>query len=110
MNGKRAKSLRRLALMLLQKEGITGGDGYNQYKQVKNCVSWEPAYKDGKPHDSENNLGRARTKDPDGNYLITPIQKPGTIFTQWKFRIIYQNLKRLWKQTNGQHKIFRTYL
>lgn len=109
MNGKRAKLLAKMARMLCQQEGIKWGEGYNQYNQLENYVVWEPAYQDGKPHDwanPDNNTGRLRMVDPDGRPLLAPAKKPGTIYTAWKYRMIYQNLKRLWKQTNGKNPIF----
>jgi hypothetical protein len=109
MNNKTAKKLKRLAIKLLAAEGISGGDGYNEYNQIENRILWEPAYQDGKPHNWDNpeeNEKRVRAADPDGNALLAMRKVPGTVFTAWRLRMAYNNLKRLWKETGGKHELF----
>ncbi len=96
MNGLTAKRLRNLAYELLAREGISGGEGYGKYDYIDNCISWEAAY-------DEHGM---RMRDPEGQPLLKPVRKPGTMYTQWKWRRVYQNLKRLWKQTKGRHILF----
>ena len=109
MNGLTAKRLRQYALKLCHLEGISGGEGMNKYRQAMNCRSVKPAYVDGHRHnydDDKENLKYERATDPDGNKLIGFYNNPGTIVTKWKWKIIYRNLKKLWKKTNGRHQIF----
>ena len=104
MNGKTAKYLRDLALVICQAEGVSGGQGYNRYQQEMNCIAVEPAYKDGHRHDyddPDNNLGHERVTDPDGNPLVGFFRNPGTIRSKWVFRVVYQNLKREWKRNRN---------
>jgi hypothetical protein len=84
MRGKRAKKLRKLAAYMCEKDGIKLGEGYNQYNQAMNRIDWEPQLMD----DSMPML------DPEGVPLMKPTKQPGTITTAWKFRTMYQNLKR----------------
>jgi hypothetical protein len=85
MNGEKAKRLRRLAGALIVKEGIKMGDGYNKYNQAMNRMDWEPMLDaDGYP-----------MKDPEGVGLMKPTKQPGTLTCAWKFRVMYQNLKKL---------------
>jgi hypothetical protein len=109
MNGKTAKAIGKLALTIVNMEGISGGEGKGRYQQEMNCIVWEPAYTDGHRHDfddPDNNLGHERMCDPDGNKLLGQFRNPGTIRTKWTYRIVYQNLKRLWKRTHGTHYYF----
>lgn len=96
MNGKRAKRLRKLAERILQTENIGWGEGYRKYHQAKNRNSLEPA------------MGKAgkQMKDPDGVPLVTVVKRPGTYYTAWRFRQVYQKLKMLWKKTGGNHVLF----
>jgi len=55
------------------------------------------------------NVGHMRMRDPDGVPLKGMFKRPGTIQCAWKKRIIYQNLKRLWKQTKGGHPVFKEF-
>ncbi len=96
MNGLTAKRLRRLAILILAEEGISAGEGRGKYDYIDNYISWEEAY-------DQNGM---RMRDPDGLPLLKPVHKPGTMYTQWKFRRVYQNLKKLWKQTGGRHALF----
>ena len=84
MRGIKAKKLRKLATLLCQKEGIKLGEGYNQYNQAMNRLDWEPVT------DPDGNVAR----DGDGLPMMKPGKAPGTITCAWKWRIMYQNLKR----------------
>ncbi|MHC4640099.1 MAG: hypothetical protein ACYS32_00540 [Planctomycetota bacterium] len=109
MNGLTAKKLRRYALKLVHLEGVSGGEGKHEYQQALNCKAVEPAYTDGHRHDyddDDNNIGHERMTDPDGNDLIGFYNNPGSLVTKWKWKIVYRNLKKLWKQTHGRHEIF----
>jgi hypothetical protein len=87
MRGKKAKKLRKLAMSLLHKEGMSAGEGFNQYNQAMNRMEWEPQLDDdGLP-----------LMDPEGQPLMKPGYAPGTLTTAWKFRTMYQNLKRIYK-------------
>jgi hypothetical protein len=99
MNGRRAKKLAVLAQQICIMEKIGWSEGYNEYNQLDNCISWEPAF------DEQTGLPM---RDPEGFKLLKPVKNPGTLQTAWKFRIIYKNLKRIWKQTGGQHELFLT--
>jgi hypothetical protein len=112
LNNKRAKYLRKLARTICITENIGPGDGYNEYNQLENCVCWAAAFADGKPptwDDPEKDENRLPALDPEGHKLIAPYRRPGTITTAWRFRMIYQNLKRLWKETGGKHEVFTMY-
>ncbi|MEE9302682.1 MAG: hypothetical protein V3U84_02745 [Thiotrichaceae bacterium] len=119
MNGKTAKRLRRFAQALVESKGLSAGEGYNQYDQETNAVSWEPVYVDGYRHDFSEELdpeGRSiaaiinatheRAKDPDGNELLARFKNPGTLHHKHKVRILYKALKKMWKDTHGKHEIF----
>jgi hypothetical protein len=87
MRGKRAKQLRVLAMRVLRQEGISGGEGVNEYNQAMNRMDWEPMLDDdGFP-----------MLDGDGQPLMKPGYAPGTITCAWKFRVMYQNLKDIYK-------------
>jgi len=112
MRGKRSKWLMLYAKRLLTVEGVKLGEGYNHYNQARNCPNWEPAYVDGHRHDFEdddNNIAHERMKDPEGTLLYGQFPNPGTVQCAWKLRIMYQNLKRLWKETKGGHEIFKIF-
>jgi hypothetical protein len=112
MNGLTAKRLRQLALQLVISQGFSGGDGYNQYDQEANCVSWEPAYQDGHQHVFEGeaagfvNAIHERMVDPDGTPLFGMFKNPGTLHHKHRVTIVYKGLKKLWMQTGGKHEIF----
>jgi hypothetical protein len=109
MNGLTAKRLRQLAHTIAIAQGMNPAEGYNQYNQESNCISWEPAYKDGHRHDfdePENNVGHERMKDPDGVPLLGSYYKPGTLHHAHKVTVLYKHLKKLWRATNGRHEIF----
>lgn len=93
MRGKRAKMLRRLAVKYLPKD-TTPGTGYNTYNVVQNHIEWVPAL-DGD--------GKVMTDPDTGQALIKPQPANGTITSAWMLRIIYQGLKRLWKNGTLQH-------
>lgn len=89
MNGKRAKKLYRIAASYvvgtMKKSAM---EGHNEYNQAVNMVDWEPQLdNDGLP-----------MKDPEGMGLLKPGKFPGTITCVWHTRVMYQNLKRRWKQ------------
>jgi hypothetical protein len=88
MNGKRAKKLRRAALVYITtKLEASAGEGHNEYNQAMNRYTWAPALDaDGFP-----------VKDPEGVGLMTPEKSPGTITCAWKWRVMYQSMKKLWK-------------
>ena len=87
MNGKRAKKLRKIALGLLHKEGVSGGEGVNTYNQAMNCPQW-------KPYIDEEGMPKI---DPDTKEPLMIIKRgPGTITTAHRFRILYKELKRRW--------------
>lgn len=87
MRGKRAKQLRKLAATLLRKHGISPVDLKQNYNQEMNCISWEPATgKDGK-----------LIRDPDGQLLLAPKKKHGTITHAHAFMIAYRRLKKHYK-------------
>jgi len=119
MNEQLAKRLRRFARALVESKGISAGEGYNQYDQELNSISWEPAYADGHRHhfseelDPEGNsiadiinAAHERAKDPDGKDLLGQFKNPGTLHHKHKVRILYKALKKMWKDTHGQHEIF----
>jgi hypothetical protein len=120
MNGLLAKRLRALAYNIVLAEGKESpGKDYNQYNQESNCVSWEPAYKDGYRHDFStefndqhqsiadiNNAAHERATDPDGKNLLGMFNNPGTVHHKHKVTLIYKHLKKLWKKTGGNHDIF----
>ena len=119
MNGLTAKRLRQFARALVKSKGISLGEGYNEYDQESNAISWEPAYVDGYRHnfstevDPEGNsiadiinATHERAKDPDGNELLGQFKNPGTLHHKHKVRILYKALKKMWKETNGRHEIF----
>lgn len=92
MNGKKAKELRRLAEEICIANGIHLSEGYGQYKQARNRMSWEAQYDE---------LGFP-LRDPDGDKLMSWQKTPGSIITAWKQRAIYQNLKRKYKREGNQ--------
>jgi hypothetical protein len=119
MNEKIAKRLRRFAQALVESKGFSAGEGYNQYDQELNNISWEPAYVDGYRHDFGTavdpdgnsiadviNATHERSKDPDGQDLLGMFKNPGTLHHKHKVRILYKALKKMWKDTNGRHEIF----
>jgi hypothetical protein len=119
MNGLTAKRLRQLAHAIVLSQGESPGKDANLYNQESNCISWEPAYEDGHRHDFStevnengqsiadlNNALHPRAKDPDGNPLLGMFHNPGTLHHANKTRVIYNHLKKLWKQTGGNHEIF----
>lgn len=112
MRGKRAKWLADYARKLLASEDIDINDGYNHYNQLANYKRLEPAYSDGWRHNFEfeaANWRHPRYRAPDGTPLSGMFNAPGTIQTAWKFRLVYQNLKRLWKETKGEHNVFKLF-
>jgi hypothetical protein len=113
MNGLTAKRLRQLAYQICIASGESPGEGANSYNQESNCVSWEPAYKDGYRHDFSDseaaplvNACHERATDPDGTPLLGMYYKPGTIHHAHRPTLIYKHLKKLWRKTRGQHEIF----
>ena len=84
MNGKRAKRLRHMARLLCKREGIKLGDGYNHYNQAMNRIDWIPQLDDD----------GLTVLDPDGVPLMKPSKVEGTLTTAWKYRTMYQGLKR----------------
>lgn len=94
MNEKVAKQIRRRALNLLLATGITGGEGYNEYKREKNRKDWEPVVTpDGK-----------MMRGPDGKPFMRPVKVPGTIHCQWKLRLFTKYLKKLYKKGDANAK------
>ena len=65
------------------------GEGYNEYNQAANCRGWETAIgKDG------NTL-----LDPEGYPLKQLVNTlPGTVTCAYRFRVIYQTLKKHYKR------------
>jgi hypothetical protein len=62
MNGKRAKKLRRAALVyIVSKMEVKASEGYNEYNQAMNRFDWA-----------------------------------GTITCAWKWRVMYQSMKKRW--------------
>jgi hypothetical protein len=112
MNGLTAKRLRQLSHAIVLSQGDSPGEGLNQYNQESNCVSWEPAYEDGYRHDFSGKAGELvnachpRATDPDGNPLLGMFKNPGTLHHKSKVKLIYKALKKLWKETGGEHEIF----
>jgi hypothetical protein len=112
MNGLTAKRLRQLAHAIVLSQGESPGKDANLYNQESNCISWEPAYEDGHRHTFDGpeaafvNALHPRAKDPDGNPLLGMFHNPGTLHHANKTRVIYNHLKKLWKQTGGNHEIF----
>ncbi len=119
MNESTAKRLREFARELVKSKGISLGEGYNEYDQESNLISWEPAYVDGHRHDFSTELDpegnsiadiinatHERSKDPDGNELLGQFKNPGTLHHKHKVRILYKALKKMWKDTKGRHEIF----
>ena len=87
MNGKRAKKLRKVALhYVLTVMKKSAGEGKDIYNQAMNRLDWEPQLdSDGFP-----------MRDPGGTPLMKPGKHPGTITCAWKWRVLYQALKRQW--------------
>ena len=97
MNGKTAKKLRRMALgMVTGPMKAKASDGYNEYNQAMNCLSWTTQLdKDGFP-----------MKDPGGSgFLRTIEKKPGTITCAWKVRVMYKALKARWQAAPHNKKV-----
>lgn len=95
MNGKRAKRLRKAALLICHKVlKVSGGEGMNTYNQAMNCVGWgNPKDKDGHP-----------LLDGDGFPLMSVVNNlPGTITTGWKWKIVYNQLKKEYKRKRMTH-------
>ena len=87
MRRTRAKKLRKLAaqyvVSVMKKKYF---DGWNEYHQAMNCVSWEPQLNDnGYP-----------MFDPEGAVLLKPGFVPGTITCAWHVRVLYKKLKSRW--------------
>lgn len=87
MNGKRAKAIRKRSADFLSALGIGLGEGYGEYEQLRNCVSWEFA------KSPDGNF----MKSPEGDYYRKPVLVDGTIKHKWKFKLFYKWLKRLYK-------------
>jgi hypothetical protein len=87
MNGKRAKRLRRAALVyIVTKMKAKASEGYNEYNQAMNRFDWAPVVDaEGFP-----------IKDPEGLGLKKPEKAPGTITCAWKWRVMYQSMKKRW--------------
>jgi hypothetical protein len=98
MNGKQSKKLRRMALaMVTGPMKAKASDGYNEYNQARNCLSWKTQLdSDGLP-----------MRDPAGSgFLKTLVQNPGTITCAWKVRVMYKALKAQWKgKAHDQKKV-----
>lgn len=95
MNGKRAKRLRKAALLICNNVlKIGGGEGKNEYNQAMNCTGWgNPKDKDGHP-----------LLDGDGYPLMSIVHdRPGTVTTAWKWKIIYNSLKKEYKRKRMAH-------
>jgi len=92
MRGKRAKAIASRASELIKALGIKLNDGYNKYDQIDNCVSWELA----------KSLDGKLLRDPEGHYLRRPVNRPGTIRTSWKYRQLYQWLKKMYKRKDPE--------
>jgi hypothetical protein len=90
MRGKKAKYLRRLAHVICDHPG----KGYGTYRTAKNRVIWVPA---------EDPKTGVTLRDPDtGDAMIMPKRVDGTVQTAWEFRIIYLNLKDMYKRLHGK--------
>jgi hypothetical protein len=95
MNGKRAKKLRKAALLICHNVlKISGGEGMNEYNQAMNCTGWgQPKDKDGHP-----------LLDGDGFPLMSIVHDlPGTVTTAWKWKIVYNSLKKEYKRKRMTH-------
>lgn len=88
MNGKRSKMLRRMSSEICKHQGIKLGDGYRIYNRADNRMDLKPVINDD---------GQV-VRDQDGLPLMKPALQPGTITNAWKWRIIYLELKKRWKQ------------
>jgi len=113
MNGLTAKRLRQLAHAIVLSQGGSPGEFLNHYDQESNCPTYVPAYADGYRHDFSDTKAAAlvnacheRAKDPDGNELMAFVKNPGTLHHKNKVKIIYLNLKKLWRSTKGKHMLF----
>ena len=88
MNGRKSKELRMKAGKLLLSLGVSLSEGHREYKQEENCKDWGPVIlPDG-----------TRLKGPDGTPMMKPIRTPGTLHSQWKWRVFYRFLKKLHKR------------
>ena len=92
MRGKRAKAIRRRTGELLKALNIQNSEGYNEYEQLQNCVSWELAEgRDGK-----------LLRDPDGGYIRAPKKTPGTVLMKWKLRKFFKWMKAGYKARDAE--------
>jgi hypothetical protein len=89
MRGTRAKKLRKLAMAICTDVlDVKPGEGFNDYHQQDNCRGWAPAL-DG--------AGKVMY-DGDGIALKQLTHTlPGTITCAYRLRVIYQALKRRYK-------------
>ena len=85
MRGLRAKKLRELAkVYVLKQEKKPLNTGYNEYRYIENRIDWEAQLDDkGYP-----------LMDPEGLPLMKTTKVPGTCFTAYLFRMVYQRLKK----------------
>ena len=88
MSQKKTKHLRKKAAQLMRSLSISPGDGHNEYKYIQNRTDWVPAIgNDGK-----------RMVDQDGVPLIQSVKVDGTVQSQWKYKLFYKFLKKLYKK------------
>lgn len=86
MRGKRAKYLRRQAMLYVRDiEKKPLGTGYNEYKYVENRVDWIPQLDDD---------GHTMPDPETGQPLMRPAMVRGTIFCAYLVRMVYQRLKK----------------
>jgi hypothetical protein len=92
MRGKKAKIIRKRASDLLTAMGVGWGEGHGEYKYLPNRTSWEPAsMPDG-----------SIMTDQDGVRLLRPVKVEGTRIMQWKHRVFYKWLKKLYKANDPE--------
>jgi hypothetical protein len=88
VNGKKAKELRKKASELILSLGMSLSEGNREYKQAMNCRGWDFATnKDG-----------SRMYDTDGVALLKPVANPGTLRSEWHYKVFYKFLKNLYKR------------
>lgn len=93
MNPKKAKQLRKKVRELMLSLNISPGEGYGKYEAIKNRTEWQPALgKDGE-----------RMLDIDGVPLLKPVKVGGTLQSQWKFKLFYKFLKKLYKKGDKKY-------
>ena len=94
MNGRKAKELRKKAAELMWSLGVSLSEGHREYKQAENCKAWGPAM----------NPDGTRMKGVDGVGMMKQKLNPGSVYSQWKWRVFYRFLKKTYKRGDKDAK------